>query len=151
VLTGFAASRVSTTSISSDYTFNQPWSVSSPYYNDGGLNTATGVYTVPTTGVYDIEATIPYSTYTQMALGSSMPGFAVARNGTNVLWSDMPIYGSIATRFTNTDGTVTIVGQLKLTAGDAMTLKYVANGNTSSYDFGPSAARPVVWSIRQTL
>jgi hypothetical protein len=149
VLTGFAANRVSTDIINSDYTFNQPWTVNLPYYNDGNFNTATGVYTVPVLGVYDIEVMIPYSSPEEVPYIDFMPGFAIARNGANVMWGDIIDYGSY--RRTTRVGTVALAGQLILTAGDVIILRYVANGHTANYYFGPSADRPVVWSIRQIL
>jgi hypothetical protein len=150
VLTGFAANRVSTAAFNSDYTFNQPWTVNLPYYNDGNFNAATGAYTVPISGIYSVAAIIPYSNLVDTYSIISMPGFAIARNGTNVMWGDL-----INAGFTNYRrsfvGTVTLAGQLILTAGDAITLRYVANGHTVAYSFGPSTDRPVVWSIRQII
>jgi hypothetical protein len=148
---GFSAQRVSTAQISSNYQFANPWSVALPYYNDGSFNTSTGVFTVPYTGMYQINATIPYSTYTMgTSIGSSLPNFAIQVNGTTILASDMPSYGTLP-RYTSTDATASMGGQFFLTAGSQVTLSYVANGNTVGYDFGPSAARPAVWSMRRII
>jgi hypothetical protein len=150
MLTGFAANRVSNDIIHSDYTFNQPWTVNLPFYNDGNFDTATGIYTVPVSGVYNIEVMIPYSSLEEVTNIISTPGFAIARNGTNVMWGDIINYGNNFLKSTR-GWTVTLIGRLILTAGDAITLRYVANGNTVNYYFGPSAERSVVWSIRQIL
>jgi hypothetical protein len=148
VLMGFAANRVSTAAINSDYTFNQPWTVNFPYYNDGNFNTATGVYTVAVSGIYAIKAMISYTTYKDHDSLIAWPGFAIVRNGTNVIWGDMTDFILIGIWV---DGTATLASQLKLIAGDEITLRYVANGSPAICNFGPSEERPVIWTIQQML
>jgi hypothetical protein len=146
---GFAAIRISAAEvISTDYTFEQLWTTNLPYYNDGNFNTTTGVYTVAVSGIYDIKAIISYTTYCEIGTTYTMPGFAIAINGTNVMWSDMTNFGLI---YIWVVGTSILAGQLKLTAGDTLTLRYIANGNNSACYFGVNEERSLVWSIRQML
>jgi hypothetical protein len=132
--------------------FTSPWNTAAPYYNDGGFNATTGVSTVPASGIYEIDATIPYSTYTNNSISGPIPGFVVMLNGTTtILRGDMPCYYNGVARYTVVDSTVTMTGQVFLNAGDQITLRYLADGSSSAYDFGPTAARPAIWSMRRLV
>ena len=47
------------------------------------------------------------------------------------------------------NGTVTLAGEVSLTAGDVIGLFYVADGLTISLDLGGTGAPGIVWSINR--
>jgi hypothetical protein len=129
-----------------------------PYYTDASLNLATGVWTVPVTGTYWVSAQINYATTAALtvAIGASVdPAFVIRRAGVNLLAGRLPILNvNIALVLTTrvilgSDG-ITVPGDLQLTAGDQLTLVYVADGLGLTLNLGTAGVIPgVVWSVHR--
>ena len=134
------------------------WTVTLPYFNDTSFAPATGTFTVPTTGKYSISATISYQTTTALTvnLGPGVdPAFVVRRitPATDLIEGLFPVLNAsilavLTARVILGNGTVTLTGDVELTAGDTVGLFYVANGLTVPLDLG-GAGSPIVWSIHQ--
>ena len=135
------------------------WTVSTPYFNSGNFNPAMGNYTVPATGRYIIEATINYATTAviTIALGAGInPAFVVQRSSptvTSLITGLFPVLNVnialvLSLRTILGSGTVTLVGEVQLNAGDIIGLYYVANGLTVGLNLGGSGSG-IVWSINQ--
>lgn len=135
------------------------WSVASPYFNSGSFNAATGNYTVPATGVYSIQATINYTTTAaiSVSLGSGInPSFAVRRTSpvaTNLITGLFPLLNVnvalvLTLRTILGNGTITLAGEVQLTAGDIVGLFYISNGLTVNLNLGGSGSG-IVWSINR--
>lgn len=133
------------------------WSVADPYFNSGGFNPTTGNYTIPVTGRYIILATINYTTTAVInaALGSSInPSFVVRRSApvtTSLITGLFPLLNVnialvLSLRTILGNGTITLSGEAKLTAGDIVGLYYVSNGLTIGLNLG-GAGSGTVWSM----
>lgn len=136
------------------------WSVASPYYGNANFNPTTGNYTVPVTGRYSIAATINYTTTAaiNVGLGAGInPYFVVQRTSptaTNLVTGLLPILNAnvalvLSLRAVLGNGTVTLAGEVSLTAGNIVGLYYVANGMTISLNIGNGASNGVVWSMHE--
>ncbi|MFJ5767935.1 collagen-like protein, partial [Lysinibacillus sp. NPDC093210] len=152
---GFSAF-LSTLSVSTSATLSN-WSVASPYFTTPAFNPTTGIFTVPTTGRYAFEATINYSTLAAISLGIGAgvnPSFAIRRNTTtNLITGLFPILNLSVTLLTIRailgSGTVTLAGEVNLTAGDTIDLVYEANGLTLSLTLGGANSGGIVWSCHR--
>ncbi|MFD0769523.1 collagen-like protein, partial [Bacillus sp. CGMCC 1.60114] len=136
------------------------WSTTSPYYGNAAFNAATGVFTVPTTGRYVFEATINYSTLTALtaSLGANVePAFVIRRISptTNDLISglfpvlDVNVALVLTLRAVLGEATITLTGDLDLTAGDQIALFYVGNGLTIALDLGGTNSNGIIWSVHR--
>ncbi|MGE7021635.1 hypothetical protein [Solibacillus cecembensis] len=132
--------------------------MASPFYTSPTFNAATGIFTVPTTGRYCLEATINYSTSVaiSLTLGASInPSFAIRRNGTSNLISglfpllNVNIILVLTLRAILGNGTVTLTGDVELTAGDTIDLFYESNGLTLTLNLGGANSGGIVWSIHR--
>ncbi len=133
------------------------WSVTLPYFNDTSFDPATGTFTVPTTGKYSISATISYQTTSALTvnIGPGVdPAFVVRRITpiTDLIEGLFPVLNVslvvLTARVILGNGTVTLTGDVELTAGDTVGLFYEADGLTVPLDLG-GAGSPIVWSIHQ--
>lgn len=134
------------------------WSVDAPYFNSGNFNAATGNYTVPASGRYNIYATLNYSTTTavSVSLGPGVtPAFTVRRTSptaTDLITGSFPIVNFslliISLRAVLGDGTVTLVGEAALNQGDVIGLFYIARGLSLTLNLGGSSGG-IVWSINR--
>lgn len=153
---GFAAF-LSTLSVSASAQLTG-WSVAAPYFGSVNFNAGSGNYTVPTTGRYIIQATINYATTASISisLGAGInPAFVVQRTSptTTVLISALfPVLNVSVTLLTLRSilgsGTVTLAGEVQLSAGDVVGLYYVANGLTVGLTLG-GVSNGIIWSINQ--
>jgi hypothetical protein len=134
------------------------WTVTSPYYDSASFNEVTGNYTVPAAGAYAIEATINYSTTAAItvSLGAGInPAFVVRRTSpavTDLISGLFPVLNVnvalvLTLRTILGNGTVTLTGQVELSAGDVIGLFYVANGLTVPLTLGGTGAPGIVWSM----
>ena len=135
------------------------WSVLPPYFNSGNFNTTTGNYTVPATGRYLIQATINYSTTAAITIGLGpgiQPAFYVQRNSpttTTLISGLFPVLNVnvaliLVLRSILGSGTVTLAGEVQLTAGDRIGLYYAAGGLTLNLNLGGSSGG-IVWSVNR--
>ncbi|SHH59803.1 hypothetical protein SAMN02745823_00422 [Sporobacter termitidis DSM 10068] len=135
------------------------WTVTPPYFDSAGFNEAAGNYTVPTTGIYSVQATINYSTNSaiSISLGSGVnPAFVVRRTSptlTNLIGGLFPLLdvsvALLTLRTILSNGTVTLAGEISLTAGDVVGLFYNADGLTVPLTLGGSEAAGIVWSMNR--
>ncbi len=134
------------------------WSVSSPYFDSATFDEATGNYTVPTSGVYAIQATVNYSTTAALSvsLGTGInPTFVVRRTAptvTDLITGLFPVLNVdiallLTLRAILGNGTVTLAGEVELAAGDVIGLFYESSGLTVSLNLGGVGAPGIVWSI----
>ncbi|MEG0552905.1 MAG: hypothetical protein RR533_05180, partial [Carnobacterium sp.] len=153
---GFSAFK-QTLAVSSSTSISN-WSVASPFYTTTGFNAATGIFTVPTTGKYCLEATINYSTTValNLSLGASInPSFAIRRNAsTNLISGLFPLLNVnivllLTLRAILGNGTVTLTGDAELTAGDTIDLYYEASGLSVALTLGGANSGGIVWSIHR--
>jgi hypothetical protein len=138
------------------------WSTASPYYSGTGFDTVTGNYTVPASGKYSIHATVNYQTAAAISinLGPDIdPSFVVRRTSptptsTSLITGFLPVLDvNIALvlylRTILAQGTVTLSGEVYLTAGDVIGLFYNADGLTIPLNVGGNSSEGVVWSVHQ--
>ena len=130
------------------------------YYTSINLNIGTGIYTVPETGYYSIKATIPIQN-TPVTLGSDdiNPYFAIVSGSTPILISGFTKQINGVDIIIPYRQTITLTGNLFLTAGDSISLILEATGlvNTTYVGsaggfFGPppvSISPGAVWSMRR--
>ncbi|MFD0714725.1 stalk domain-containing protein [Paenibacillus sp. GCM10027626] len=134
------------------------WSTASPYFTGDGFNETTGIYTVPATGRYAINATINYKTENTVTTGLGAgvkPYFTVKRTtpvSTELISGYMPIIDVnvalvLALRTILGSGTVSLEGDVQLNEGDVLELRYEANGLAIPINLGDDVG--VVWSVRQ--
>ncbi len=133
------------------------WTVSSPYFDSTSFDQTNGNYTVPVTGRYSIGATVNYSTNAAVTatLGAGVnPAFVVRRTSptTNDLISGLfPLLNIdlalLDLRAILGNGTVTLAGDVQLTAGDVIGLFYEADGLTLTLNIGGAGAPGIVWSM----
>lgn len=136
------------------------WTVTPPYYDSATFDEATGNFTVPTTGRYTINATINYSTAAALSISLEEgvnPAFVVQRTSpttTQLISGLFPVLNVnvalvLTLRAILGNGTVTLTGDLELTAGDVIGLFYAANGLTAALDLGGAGTPGIVWSIHR--
>ncbi|GBG10718.1 hypothetical protein PAT3040_05471 [Paenibacillus agaridevorans] len=153
---GFSASLVPTT-VTNTQTLSG-WNVASPFYAGTGFDPASGQFTVPATGRYAIKATVNYKTTAAVtiSLGAGIdPYFAVQRVSpmeSTLVSGVIPILNVnvalvLSLRAPLGSATVTLDGEVDLTAGDVLELKYFDDGMTLPLDIGKEA--PTTWSIHQ--
>jgi len=128
----------------------------SPYYNDGSLNTTTGNFTVPETGKYSFRIDINYNapTLTVSLGGSIFPSFILRRSPsttTGLIVAALPVLDVavvllLTLRAVIGNGSVTLVGDLQLNAGDVIQLAFVSSGLSLGLQLGSSIQPGVVWS-----
>ncbi|PEC48048.1 protoporphyrinogen oxidase, partial [Bacillus sp. AFS096315] len=138
------------------------WSVTSPFFNGTTFDPTTGNFTVPATGRYTFEATISYSTTATLtaAIGAGVnPSFVFRRTlptTADLLSGLMPILDVNVALVLNLrailgDGTVTITGDLQLTAGDVIGLFYEADGLTIPLTLGGNNSAGINWSVHRIV
>lgn len=144
---GFSAFKTGV-SANSNYTFVN-WNTDSPYYGSPDFSTSSGLYTVPDTGNYSIEATINYSAGTLNAQtgDDQNPYFSVESGSTIILKGFLPIldvsiFTLISLRALLGTGQVTLAGEASLTKGSTLGLNYRPGGLTITINFNS-----VVWSV----
>ena len=134
------------------------WTVTAPYYGHPNFNTATGVFTVPSTGRYAISATINYVTTVALSvsLGSGInPYFAVQRlspSAGNLITGLLPVLNIslvITLRGLLGNGCVTLAGDVLLNAGDTIALVYNATGATVTLQLGNGGDNGIFWSVHR--
>ncbi|MGI6003985.1 MAG: hypothetical protein ACOX88_01010 [Christensenellales bacterium] len=135
------------------------WSVVDPYYGHTNFDALTGDFEVPETGRYAIKATINYSTTAAItvAINAPNPSFVVRRTSptTDDLVSGLfPLLNVnvaivLELRAILGNGTVTLTGDVELTAGDIIGLFYVANGLTLELNLGGVDSGGIVWSMHR--
>jgi hypothetical protein len=158
---GFAVTR-SLMSVASDTTINS-WTIPTGAYFDetsGDLNTASGVFTVPVNGVYEVNALINYqitSTITE-SLGDGIdPAFELRRNVTSpetLIRSNMPVFdvnvpSVLDLRTILSNGQCIIMDNVQLNTGDQIYLRYVSDGMTLSVNIGGPNSIGLFWSINR--
>lgn len=147
---GFSAFK-SSASASADLQFTS-WDTTSPYYSNANFNAGTGIYTIPTTGKYSIEATINYATNLAItgSIGAGVnPNFAVERTSpaATIISGYLPLNNIdialvLTLRAVLGGGTVTLAGEASLSEGDALGLYYNAATMSLTLDFSN-----IVWSV----
>jgi hypothetical protein len=154
---GFSAF-ISNASVSANATLTG-WSTASPYFPSpsGSFNASTGVYTVPATGRYLINANVNFSTTAAItaSLGSGVnPAFAVQRTSptsTTLISALVPILNLnltlLSIRSVLGSGNVNVVGEVALNAGDELVLQYQASGLTLTLNLGNSSG--IMWSVQR--
>lgn len=154
--TGFSAFK-STLNVSSSTQLTN-WTTSNPYYGDPNFDATAGTYTAPNTGRYSIKATINYSTTTAItgSVGSSNPTFKIRKispNTNDLINGLFPLVNISVTLLTLRavlgSGTVTLAGDVQLTAGDIIGLFYVADGMTLSLNLGGANSGGILWSLHR--
>jgi collagen type VII alpha len=128
----------------------QNWTVDSPNFGSTNFNTTTGIYTVPATGRYSIEAIINYDT--DLAIDASIgvnPFFAVEFTSSfeKIISGLLPLNNisvlALTLRAILGGGAVTLAGEANLTLGDTLGLYYDTNGMTGiTLNFSN-----IVWSV----
>lgn len=154
--TGFSARRAPSTFSSDGQLTN--WTITSPNYGDPGFDPVAGTFTVPVTGRYSIKAVISYATTAAInaSIGGTInPAFVVRRispTPTDLISALFPllninIVGLLPIRVILGNGTVTLVGDVELNAGDVIGIFYVADGLTVNIDIGGTTDTATVWSM----
>ena len=146
---GFSAF-ISSASASTDLPFTD-WSVTAPYFASPNFNATTGIYTVPVTGRYSIEAIINYNTATAIvgSIGVGVnPAFEVNRTSpaTTILSGLLPLnnlnLALLSLRAVLGGGAVTLAGEASLSVGETLGLYYNASTMSLTLNFSN-----VVWSV----
>ncbi len=133
--------------------------MTSPYFDSGNFDEATGDYTVPADGRYSIEVTLNYTTAPITAtIGTAEPTIVVQRTSPTtddlisgyfpVLNIDVALVLTIRAILGN--GLVTLAGEVELAAGDVIGLFYVSDTLALTLNLG-AAVSPggpgIFWSI----
>ena len=130
----------------------------SEVYDEGNsFDPSTGTYVVPETGVYRVSAVINYATLVALTvnLGQGInPKIALLASGTEKLVGLFPILNVnilllLTLRAVLGSGAVVVTGDVPLTAGDAVTLQYVASGLNINVNLGSGDDNGIVWSMRK--
>lgn len=133
------------------------WTVTPPYYGNANFDPATGIFTVPHTGRYHISATVNYQTTAAVSLNldpNISPAFTVRNISTaqDLVTGLFPVLNTslllLGLRIILGSGTVTLSGDVELTAGDQIGLFYVDSGLTINLNLGGTTS-PVVWSVHR--
>lgn len=133
------------------------WVSVPPYIASPDFDPLTGVYTVPSTGRYHISAVISYQTTASIgiSLGNDINPSFVIRNittNTNMLAGLFPILNTslviLTARVILGSGTITIVGDVELNAGDQIGLFYENSGLTIDLNLG-GLTIPIIWSMHR--
>lgn len=121
-----------------------------------GFDINKGVYTVPETGLYEILATITYSTATTTtSLTGDAPKITIQRSrASNVLLAgNFPVFdvniNNVSLRTILRSATITLEGNFNLTVGDQISMQYYAGGLTSAVDFQGFNSQGIFWSIHR--
>jgi len=134
------------------------WTTTSPYYGDASFNTVTGVFTVPTTGKYAFKVEINYALAAALTaqIGAGVdPSFAIQRAGVNLLVGivsllNVNIAVVLTLRAILGNNSISLLGDLLLTAGDAITLVFTADGLLITLNLGGAGVTPgLVWSVHK--
>ena len=132
---GFSANKASFSVSSSDKIAN--WSVDPPFFSSSSFDAASGVYTVPVTGVYAIQATISYvntAINVQLSVGSN-PFFVIRKitpTPSDLITGQVPVFNTslvlLNLRTILSGSTITFSGVVELTEGHTLGLYYEADG-----------------------
>lgn len=136
---GFAANLASLELATDNYLTG--WSTDSPGFNSGNFNTSTGIFTVPATGLYAVEATLNYSTKTvaSVTLGDDIyPLFELQKTDTpssDLIIGYLPIFNFasvviVTLRTVLNTSTITLTDIVSLSAGQHIQLHYTADSLT---------------------
>lgn len=136
------------------------WEETSPYYGNAAFDQALGEYTVPETGRYSVEATVNFAYTAAIATAldpAANPSLVVQRTTpapvTDLVTGLLPVLdvdvtGTLTLRTLLRSGTVTLAGEVELTAGDVIILVYQSNGVALDVDLGATTSG-VVWSVHR--
>ncbi|MEK4514803.1 hypothetical protein NSS64_06005 [Paenibacillus sp. FSL H8-0122] len=135
------------------------WTIIAPYYGYLGFNETSGVFTVPVTGRYSIEATVNFATNAAIAaaLGANENPYVVVRRITPTPIDlvtgllpvlDVAITGTLTLRTLLASGTVTLAGEVELTANDQIAVLYQADGLNLAIDLGATDSG-IIWSMHR--
>ena len=133
---GFSANKAAFSISTSDIIAN--WSVGPPFFNSSNFNATSGVYTVPVTGVYAIQATASYvntAITTQLSAGNN-PFFVIRRitptPTDDLITGQIPVFNTslalLNLRTILSGSTVTFSGVIQLTEGHTLGLYYEDDG-----------------------
>ncbi|MDF2654123.1 MAG: hypothetical protein K0R19_597 [Bacillota bacterium] len=120
------------------------FSVSNPYFSSSSFNSATGNYTVPETGIYQIQAIINYNTNAAITatLGADVnPTIEIRRTSApaaTLIIGQLPIVNlnlnlglvTLTIRAVLGGGSINLSGLINLNDGDILGLYYNADGMT---------------------
>jgi len=152
---GFSAT-ISNVSVSSNTQFTN-WTTTTPYFSSTSFNAISGIYTVPASGRYLVNATINYATNAVItaSLGNNVnPAFAVTRTSpitATLLSSLLPVFNvNVALLTLRTilgSGSVHICGEVQLNSGDTVALQYQNSGLTLALNLGNGSG--IFWSMQR--
>jgi hypothetical protein len=147
---GFSAFLSSVSTSSSTYLSS--WTVSSPHFSSTNFNASTGLYTVPVTGIYFIEAEANYITNAAITISLDAgvnPAFVIRRTSPttdDLISSYLPLINvnivALSLRAVLGGAAVGLTGGLSLTAGDVLRFYYNADGMTVSLTL-----QNIFWSV----
>jgi len=140
---GFSAFKASLTT--SGDTGITDWSTAFPSFASNNFNAVTGIYTVPITGVYAIQATVNYVTTSAIStqLGVNITPSITVRKTTptqsDLVSGLLPIFYTnllvLSLRTILSSSSITLTDVVQLTKGDTLTLFYNSDGMSLSLSF----------------
>jgi hypothetical protein len=159
--TGFSAEH-GLVSISTTTTFDigGTWTTTAPFYTGSGFDPTTGVWAVPATGKYAVEIMASFSTGTSTSSASSSPGPRLelqqtAPSSVTLLAEPFPFLDvniplTLTARVMLSEGEMLLVGDLSLTVGDTLVLRYhnLNGGVAIPIDLG-GVSNSLVWSVHR--
>lgn len=135
------------------------FSAAAPYYNDGSINLATGVFTAPATARYAFKVTLTYAQTAAITaqLGAGVdPAFRLQRTNvaTTLIAGQVPILNVniallLTLRVILGNGEVVLAGDIELNAGDTVELQYVADGLALNLNIGGAQTPGIVYSCHR--